>query len=76
METTSNTLVMPYAHLEMFAEELLCAEHLASSLVDLVQLTLGGIMLPETDPPGREEIRLTQSTLGCSPRKNCHLMHI
>lgn len=39
METTLNTSVMPYAHLEIFTEELLCAKHLARSLIDLVQLT-------------------------------------
>lgn len=45
--------------MEIFTEELLCAEHPARSLVDLVQLTLRDGMLPETNPQRREEIRHT-----------------
>ena len=48
---------MPYASLEIFSEDLLCAKHFARGLVDLVQLTLRDIMLTETNPQKGEEIR-------------------
>lgn len=39
METTVSTSVVPYAHFKIFTEGLLCAKHLARSLVDLMRST-------------------------------------
>lgn len=69
---------MPYASLEFFTEELLCAKHFSRSLVDLVQLTLRDIMLTKTNPQRGKEIRngqLLVAILGGGGDKR-YLLHI
>ena len=57
----------PYATLETFTEDLLCAKHFSGSLVDLAQLDI--MLLRLTHKEERRGDKIHTLIVDCSPRK-------